>query len=70
MGLRLAMSKRFNWHVGLRKLLIQPLALLSLPLIILSTAFAQVNPYLARPSERSMTIRIATCAVSGGFAHL
>jgi len=28
------------------------------------------NPYLAKPSERSTHIRIATCAVSGGFAHL
>ena len=31
---------------------------------------AQINPYLARPSERPINIRIATCAVSGGFAHL
>jgi NitT/TauT family transport system substrate-binding protein len=70
MGLGLATSKRFTWHVVLRKLLVQPLALLSLVLIIVSTAFAQVNPYLARSSERPMSIRIATCAVSGGFAHL
>jgi hypothetical protein len=28
------------------------------------------NPYLAKPGERSTHIRIATCAVSGGFAHL
>src|SRR6266513_1444082 len=28
------------------------------------------NPYLAKVGERSTTIRIATCAVSGGFAHL
>jgi ABC-type nitrate/sulfonate/bicarbonate transport system substrate-binding protein len=35
-----------------------------------SAAFAQVNPYLARPGERPISIRIATCAVSGGFAHL
>lgn len=70
MGQGLATIKRFTWHVGLHKLLVQPLALLSLSLIIVSTAFAQVNPYLARPSERPMSIRIATCAVSGGFAHL
>ncbi|MEO6163491.1 MAG: ABC transporter substrate-binding protein [Candidatus Binatia bacterium] len=70
MGLGLATIKHFNWHVGLRKLLVRPLALLSLPLIIASTAFAQDNPYLARPGERPMSIRIATCAVSGGFAHL
>lgn len=28
------------------------------------------NPYLARPGERAVNLRIATCAVSGGFAHL
>jgi ABC-type nitrate/sulfonate/bicarbonate transport system substrate-binding protein len=28
------------------------------------------NPYLAKAGERSTNIRIATCAVSGGFAHL
>src|SRR5574341_253231 len=31
---------------------------------------ARANPYLARPGERPVNIRIATCAVSGGFAHL
>jgi NitT/TauT family transport system substrate-binding protein len=31
---------------------------------------AGANPYLAKPGERSVNIRIATCAVSGGFAHL
>jgi ABC-type nitrate/sulfonate/bicarbonate transport system substrate-binding protein len=30
----------------------------------------QANPYLARPGERALPIRIATCAVSGGFTHL
>jgi NitT/TauT family transport system substrate-binding protein len=35
-----------------------------------TAARAQNNPYLARPSERPSDIRIATCAVSGGFAHL
>jgi ABC-type nitrate/sulfonate/bicarbonate transport system substrate-binding protein len=28
------------------------------------------NPYLAKSGERPINIRIATCAVSGGFAHL
>ena len=32
--------------------------------------WAVANPYLAKPGERSTSIRIATCAVSGGFAHL
>jgi ABC-type nitrate/sulfonate/bicarbonate transport system substrate-binding protein len=31
---------------------------------------ANANPYLAKPGERTMSVRIATCAVSGGFAHL
>ena len=31
---------------------------------------ASANPYLAKPGERPIQIRIATCAVSGGFAHL
>ena len=31
---------------------------------------ALANPYLAKRGERSTHIRIATCAVSGGFAHL
>jgi len=35
-----------------------------------ASAWAQVNPYLARPGERPTSVRIATCAVSGGFAHL
>jgi ABC-type nitrate/sulfonate/bicarbonate transport system substrate-binding protein len=28
------------------------------------------NPYLLKPGERPTYVRIATCAVSGGFAHL
>ena len=28
------------------------------------------NPYLAKPGETSTTIRVATCAISGGFMHL
>jgi ABC-type nitrate/sulfonate/bicarbonate transport system substrate-binding protein len=31
---------------------------------------AIANPYLAKAGERLTNIRIATCAVSGGFAHL
>ncbi len=31
---------------------------------------AEANPYLAKPGERPVHLRIATCAVSGGFAHL
>ena len=31
---------------------------------------AQANPYVARNGERPVHLRIATCAVSGGFTHL
>ena len=31
---------------------------------------AQANPYLAKPGEAPLRLRIATCAVSGGFMHL
>jgi NitT/TauT family transport system substrate-binding protein len=31
---------------------------------------AQANPYVARVGEHPVHLRIATCAVSGGFAHL
>jgi NitT/TauT family transport system substrate-binding protein len=39
-------------------------SLLSVPLI----SFA--NPYLAKPGEKSVLLRISTCAISGGFVHL
>ncbi|HLN84671.1 MAG TPA: hypothetical protein VK355_13710, partial [Candidatus Binatia bacterium] len=28
------------------------------------------NPYLAKPGEAPMKVRIGTCAVTGGFIHL
>jgi NitT/TauT family transport system substrate-binding protein len=28
------------------------------------------NPYLAKPGERPVPLRVSTCAVSGGFVHL
>ena len=36
--------------------------------LIQANAFA--NPYLPKPGERTLSMRISTCAVSGGFAHL
>jgi NitT/TauT family transport system substrate-binding protein len=33
-------------------------------------AVAHANPYVAKTGERPVNVRIATCAVSGGFAHL
>ena len=45
----------------------------AMPVIVstlLMATVAQANPYLAKPGERGVNIRIATCAVSGGFIHL
>jgi len=42
-------------------------------LCILSLFFpapSPANPYLAKPGETPIRLRIATCAVSGGFVHL
>jgi len=46
--------------------------LLAVASFILFVTFipARANPYLVKPGERHIGIRIATCAVSGGFAHL
>jgi ABC-type nitrate/sulfonate/bicarbonate transport system substrate-binding protein len=38
--------------------------------IVTSLSLANANPYLAKAGERPLHMRIATCAVSGGFAHL
>ena len=38
--------------------------------IITIPVTASANPYLAKQGERPINVRIATCAVSGGFAHL
>ncbi len=43
---------------------------LSLLLIIAACASARANPYLPKSGERPVKLRIATCAVSGGFVHL
>ncbi len=39
-------------------------------LIVAACAIAQANPYLPKPNERPVKVRIASCAVSGGFVHL
>ena len=36
--------------------------------LVQATAFA--NPYLPKPGERTLSMRVSTCAVSGGFIHL
>ncbi len=38
--------------------------------LLISPASLFANPYLAKPGERPITLRMATCAVSGGFVHL
>ena len=45
------------------------LALLAL-LSAVSPSSVQANPYLAKPGEPTVPIRVATCAISGGFIHL
>jgi NitT/TauT family transport system substrate-binding protein len=39
-------------------------------LLSLIPSIAIANPYLAKPGESLMSMRISTCAVSGGFVHL
>src|SRR5215475_3840582 len=38
--------------------------------LFLTPSMAIANPYLAKPGERLLSMRISTCAVSGGFVHL
>ena len=44
--------------------------LLAAIVILLSSAPAGANPYLPKPGERTLSMRVSTCAVSGGFIHL
>ena len=44
--------------------------LLAAIVILLSAAPASANPYLPKPGERTLSMRVSTCAVSGGFIHL
>ena len=37
---------------------------------LLRPAEVMANPYLAKPGEAPVSVRVATCAVSGGFIHL
>ncbi|MBI2985650.1 MAG: ABC transporter substrate-binding protein [Deltaproteobacteria bacterium] len=63
------MKRRIKVHGGLR-----PLGL-GMALLLTVVGLAQphgvmANPYLAKPGEAPVTLRVATCAVSGGFTHL
>ena len=46
------------------------IGILAFLLSALSPLILYANPYLAKPGERPVSLRIATCAVSGGFVHL
>ena len=39
-------------------------------LLFLVPSVALANPYLPKPGERPLSMRISTCAVTGGFVHL
>ena len=39
-------------------------------LICADGEFAHANPYLAKPGEPLVKVRVGTCAVTGGFIHL
>ncbi|HEX2928164.1 MAG TPA: ABC transporter substrate-binding protein, partial [Candidatus Binatia bacterium] len=42
--------------------------LLTACMLIVATAYA--NPYLARPGDSTPSVRVAACAITGGFIHL
>jgi ABC-type nitrate/sulfonate/bicarbonate transport system substrate-binding protein len=44
--------------------------ILFLLLILMSSQQAAANPYLAKPGEPPVAIRMSNCAVSGGFTHM
>ena len=44
--------------------------LLLVPMLILMASWASANPYLAKPGETPVPVRVSTCAVSGGFTHM
>ena len=46
------------------------LKLLAISIILLSSAPVRANPYLPKPGEKTLSMRVSTCAVSGGFIHL
>jgi len=69
--------KAIAWQRRIEFFLPLPRALLSWPVLLIAILLGggasrnvEANPYLARSGERAVGIRIATCAVSGGFAHL
>ncbi len=47
----------------------RPVAVIAMLCAMLAPREANANPYLARPGEAPLNVRVATCAVSGGFVH-
>src|SRR5574341_61102 len=39
-------------------------------LVVFTVSVASANPYLAKPGEAPVPVRVSPCAVSGGFIHL
>jgi len=46
------------------------LKFLAISIILLSALPIGANPYLPKPGEKTNSMRVSTCAVSGGFIHL
>lgn len=44
--------------------------LIGLLLLASTASVAGANPYLAKPGEPAVPVKMATCAVSGGFTHM
>lgn len=67
MGLAI-IRRRFKLYAGFARLRI------GISLLIIGSLLRPVsvaaNPYLAKPGEPVVTVRAATCAVSGGFVHM
>ena len=47
------------------------IGLILIPLqLVMVAARGEANPYLAKPGEKPVAIRMSNCAVSGGFTHM
>lgn len=47
-----------------------PMIGLVLVQLLTTAAMSEANPYLAKPGEKPVAIRMSNCAVSGGFTHM
>jgi ABC-type nitrate/sulfonate/bicarbonate transport system substrate-binding protein len=47
-----------------------PMIGLILVQLLVTAARGEANPYLAKPGEKPVAIRMSNCAVSGGFTHM